>query len=603
MKRSVFKAALLFGGSCLLASAALTQDAPESLLPDIFGPSEPAPPREVQPAIPNDPGEATDDTDEPERQEDADETGEDAEPAQPSPAAERDDPLASERTYADFRLTGPLTPARGGYGSRVFAGSNGAMFAAWMNRIDTPLASRWAHIVLRRALLSRAPTPPNIRPADWVAARVLMLTRMGEADGAKLLLQGLPLDGYTPRLYAVASQAHLAAADVPALCPLAPTARAISNDNFWRLAVAICAGLDGDDETAVTLFNRLRREDAVSPLDLLLAERLTGLAGGADRAANVDWDQTERLNAYSFGMATAGGVEIPEDLWDAASPAVHGWAFRAGDAPLEQRAASAKIAAATGIVSARELGALASLRADRAGADEVPQDAVRLRAAYAGRTPQERLSAIEDLVEEGDDAGERYAALLLVAPAAATLEPSADLAESAPMLIEAMLAAGRTRAALSWWPVLVNASEDVRMRAWPMLVLADQTGNVPLSPGLARAAYKIMAADTSESAAAGRMSWLIGGLAGLGRIGGNQWDSFFEDFPVGRRSDVHTRALALAGQRGRKGEVAVLAALGLQAPWDKVRPRDIAPILSAFDGAGLGVEARLLAVEAFTRTG
>ena len=51
--------------------------------------------------------------------------------------------------------------------------------------METPIASRWAHIALRNALLARAAAPRNINPVDWAAERAWLLIRMGEADAGR----------------------------------------------------------------------------------------------------------------------------------------------------------------------------------------------------------------------------------------------------------------------------------------------------------------------------------------------------------------------------------------------------------------------------------
>ncbi|OWV32381.1 hypothetical protein B5C34_02200 [Pacificimonas flava] len=581
----------------LLPAAAAGQ---ENLLPG-FLEEEPEEPAQPIPATPVVPGQS----EPPPAEDDPAGQGEDISAPAPLPPplpepTNRDD-LATEAETADISLVGPLDTSRGGYGSGLFSGTNGALFAAWMRRIDTPLASRWAHIVLRRALLSRAPTPPGIRDADWVAARADLLVRMGEADGAKLLIANLPLDTYTPRLYGVAARVHLASADIPALCPMVATARAVSDDPFWDLSAAVCSGIEGDEVTAVSLFNQLRRQEAVPPIDLLLAERIASLAGGVNRAANVDWEDTEQLSPLRFGFAAAGGVEVPEEIWASAPPAIHGWAFRAPELSLEQRSASARRAAPYGMVSSRELSAIASVRADRLEAsDDLPSELERLRAAYTGRTVAERLAAIETIVEDRAAEGQRFAGLLTAAPAAALIPPSSDYLEQAPLLIEALLASGRIAAARAWWPVVEAAEEGQQMRLWPLLVLADDENVVPLSPGLFRAAYRQLA-EADEASARRRMKWTAAGLAGLGRIGGGQWDSVFEDFEVDSKRDAFTSALDRAAERGRVGEVAILSALGLQGPWAKARPRDLRPVLTALDEVGLSEEARLMAIEAVLR--
>ena len=75
-----------------------------------------------------------------------------------------------------------------------------------MRRLNAPLPSRWTSILLRRALLSRVDAPRAIDPVDWVAARADLLLRMGEADAARMLVQSIDQENYTPRMIEVAAR-------------------------------------------------------------------------------------------------------------------------------------------------------------------------------------------------------------------------------------------------------------------------------------------------------------------------------------------------------------------------------------------------------------
>ena len=88
---------------------------------------------------------------------------------------------------------------------------------AAMRRMATPLASRWAHIGLRNALLARAPSPGDVHPADWAAERAWLLLRMGEADAAQLLIASVDSDRFTPKMNQVALQSALASSDPSAM--------------------------------------------------------------------------------------------------------------------------------------------------------------------------------------------------------------------------------------------------------------------------------------------------------------------------------------------------------------------------------------------------
>ena len=111
-------------------------------------------------------------------------------------------------------------PEDAGLTSEAWGGADGPFLSTLMRRMRTPLASRWAHIALRDALLSRIHAPVNVNPVDWVAERAWLLLRLGEADAARMLVADVDVDRFTPKMVQVAVQSALANADAPALCPL-----------------------------------------------------------------------------------------------------------------------------------------------------------------------------------------------------------------------------------------------------------------------------------------------------------------------------------------------------------------------------------------------
>lgn len=595
MKRWVSSTAL---AALLIATAASGQDAPKSLLPDVFGAAPPeAPPPAPRPV---------------EREPDAPAAGETPTagpsagvpvpllpgvPAAQTPAAP--DPFASGPARAgSFDVAGPLTARLGGYGMGAFQDSDGRFLNGLLQRTKPPIASRWGHIVLRRALLSRVPTPSGVRPADWLAERALLLLRMGEVDGAKLLVDALPLDRYTPRLYAVASQVHLAAADIPALCPLAPTAKAFSKLPFWEAANAICAGLEGDDITAAAQFDRLRARRAMPVIDIVLAERAATVVTGEGRGANVDWSETKQLSAYRFGLAAAAGIEIPETLLARPPVALAGWIMRAPGLSIAQRSAAAPVAAAYGIASARELAALAAARIAAIEPGAAGEDAIAdIRAAYAGRNAEERIAAMQRIWRGAKTPQERYGALVRTAAAAARIPPAAAQADDAPGLIESMLSAGYVREALAWWPVLTDGPDDARRAAWPYLALADRTGRIANGDvGAARAWRRALSGRSADRKAA----MFAAAMQALDPGGG--WSSLASDFGVQPIENRYTRRIAEAAIAKRRGEVAILAAVGLQSSWAGVSPAQLSVVVGALNRAGFTREARMMAVEAVTRS-
>src|SRR6185503_7700542 len=173
-----------------------------------------------------------------------------------------------------------------------------------MRQMDTPLASRWAHIALRNALLAKVKAPRNVNPVDWVAERAWLLLRMGEADAARMLVSGVDVDRFTPKLFQVAVQSALANADPPGLCPLEEGIRKY-DPQIRALVSAICASLSGEPESAAAQVDQARRFGRIGGIDLTLAEKVVGAGINTGRAVTIEWDPVDHLTAWRFGLATA----------------------------------------------------------------------------------------------------------------------------------------------------------------------------------------------------------------------------------------------------------------------------------------------------------
>ena len=576
--------------ACLLAPllaapvAGQKQDSPKSLLPPGFDTPAPAPatppaplPGLAPPAAPEPaPGEAP-------------LLPAEAEAAMPVAA----DPFAGQAGLPPGAPIGTLGPANGGLPITAFAGSNGRFVGALAGRISRPLNARWATIMLARALLTRAPTPAGINDGDWVAARAGLLLRLGIVDGARRLIDALPVDRYTPATYQAAAQVSLAAGDIAGLCPIAATGRALSPSPLWDLAWGMCAAMEGDDITAANLMDSLRSQRRrVASFDVRLASRVVVLAGGAGRADGINWEEMPGMTLYRYGVASAAGVPVPADRLAALGPAYAGWAVRNAGLADATRLGLLRPAAAIGALSAQELasGIAALSPADASGGFASGSRAANLRDAYTAGSASARGAAIAALRGDGRDHG----ALLETAGAAAALKPDAALADQADWIIAALLAAGDTRRARSWWPVAADADAAVKARAWALLAAA---GTLPAT----MSEYRDFASRSGASDHGQAM--VVAALAGQSRS--PAWDSAKADRvrPVSNR---WTAALAAAARRGAAGEVMLLAATGLQAAgsggWADVPPAHVEAIVAALMATGRPTEARLLAAEAVIRT-
>lgn len=566
------------------------RDAPKSLLPPGFETPAPAPAAVPAPLLPG-------------------VTPAPAVPAAVTPAGADapllppDQPAASpEPTLAPAELkslppgapVGILAAAGGAFGDAAFTGSNGRFLAGLANRIAGPVASRWLTITLGRALLSRVPGPAGIGDGDWLAARAGLLLRLGAVDPARRLVDALPLERYTPATYRVAGQVSLAAADLAGLCPIAATGRALSDDPMWDMAWGMCAAMDGDDITAASVMDALRsRRGSVPAFDLRLAQRVVVLAGGAGRSDGINWAEADGLTPFEYGVASAAGVAVPADRLAALGPAHAGWAVRNPAVPGQARLDLLRQAAVLGTLSVQELasGVAALAPADASGGFAPGSRAGRLRDAFTG-SPENRAAAIAAIVAGAGAGEDPYGAVLEAATAAASLKPAAALAGQADAIIAALLAGGNGRAARGWWPVASKADDAVRARAQALLAAG---------VGIAMAAGDFSDWRDATRASAHAQGLALAALSGLGQARGSGWDGLKRDAirPVANR---WTAALASAARRRAAGEVALLAATGLQGSWADVPPAHLEAIVAALVAVGRSGEARAIAAEAVTRS-
>jgi hypothetical protein len=603
MKRLRARLLLLAGAAGLafaLPAAGQRDGTAESVLPPGFGDptAPPAPPPKQTPP----PGE-----------EPPSETGEppaEDEPPPPPPSRFADAPIIENSAAEDLEdapelnlpppielpdearrptdVVGVLTPENGGLGFEAWGNAHGRLLASLMGRLDAPLPSRWASILLRRALLSEVPAPRLINDVDWVAERAWLLLRMGEADAARMLVQSVDVDRFTPRMFTVAFQTGLATADPAALCPLIGPGRALS-EQPWGLAEAMCAALQGDASRASQLIDQSRRRLGAGSIDVLLAEKVVGAGTNTRRAVTIQWDGVEDLSAWRFGLASATGLKVPEALMNRASSHVRAWEARAPMIPLEERLRAAQDAATLGVFSHSSLVDIYSLIADGTDASDLEDSiAGRLQRAYLARTVGARLSAMQGLWDEGSLGGDRYGRLLLTSTAAARIAPAEEHGERAADLVASMIAAGLDRRAARWGEVVDGRGGDGD-RAWSILAVGAPRPVVDLGSG--------RVGSFADDAGGHRGRMLVAALAGLGRF----------DDPAGQGVDPAPRSrwaqmIAAAARQRQPGTVALLAAVGMQTGgWRGVPPEHLYHIVRALKEVGLEYEARMIAAEAMTR--
>lgn len=508
-------------------------------------------------------------------------------PVDPAALAEYEMPAFARRS---LDRVGPATVREGTLDADAFGNADGRYIEALMRHLAAPLPSRWASILLRRTLVATLDTPRGVGGADFAAERAWLLLRMGEAQGARAVVQSVDNANYTPKLYQVALNAELAASDPAGLCPLADGGARATGERAWVMAQAMCAALGGNAAGSAPLLKQAQRRRVATGIDLLLAQKVAGAGANGRQAVTIEWGGVDALTVWRFGLATATGVAIPDSLYADAAPQVTYWRALSPSVPLIERIGAAEAAAGQGVLSN---AALVDFYGALDGADDVPGAAAAavndLRTAYVGQTADARLSAMRSLW--GSAATVPYPRLVLTARAAAFL-PVAQGSPDADRLIASMLTAGLDRHAMRWSEAVTQGSDG-----WAMLKLADPDGT--------RESYGTVSnyAGSGGGDAAVKQRFFFAALAGLGRLSPDDVTRGAKALDVRIGADTAwTRALDQAVAERQAGTVALLVAVGMQTPaWGGVPPEMLYRMVAGLREVGLDGEARMIAAEAIAR--
>lgn len=611
MRRSRNRVAI--GGLTLAALAlvlgtqglpALGQEKPESILPPGFGDAPQPAPTAAPPSIPPNlqggnapppPASAPrpdGTTAAPLPSDQPIEEGEQAqpEPIDPAVLAEYELPSYARRSTARIGVT---AAGDGGFAPDAFGNADGRYLETLMGRLDAPIASRWLSITLRRLLAAQIDTPADVNGADFAAERAWLLLRMGESVVARAMVEAVDTDRYTPKMLEAAMQAALATGDPATICPAVSMGQQVSRDRAWILAGAICAGLSGVPGEATPLIKAARRSGAARGIDLLLAEKVVGAGGKGQQAVTIEWPGVERLSIWRYGLATATGVEIPDNLIATAGPQLQFWRAQAGVLDPRVRAAPAELAAAQGVLSSSALIDLYGLIDQNDDANSAEASVARdLRTAYTDPDRAQRLTLLGQLWNEPKTPVGQYARLILTSRAAALVRPQPET-DAADQLVASMLTAGLYAPARRWGSAIARGSD-----AWAMLTLADPNGRGNIGRGDVDG-YRSRASDPTGRKA----QMLLAGLAGLGRLSDADITALSGSFGTDlAATNSWTQAIDRAAVANQPGTVVLLAAVGMQTrDWRGVSPLALYHVIGAMHRVGLDPAARMIAVEALTR--
>lgn len=502
-----------------------------------------------------------------------------------------DMPSAARRS---LKQVGVLDESEGGFPAGSLGRQNPRLVQALLEGNKGRIVSRWGHMLLRRALVSRMDAPAGMNPADFAGWRAGVLVRMGEGDLARALVQDVDAGNYTPPLTNAAIEAYAFTADITGICPVVMVQGGVRKDADWRVLRAICSSFQGDGAAGMGQLDRLSEEKAWPKVDLLLAQKYAGAVGKSRRAVKIEWDGVSGMTPWRYALSIAVGIEPPADLM---KDAPRRYALSAATAPmlgLETRASAADKAAAAGILSSTAMVDLYSqiyaqqdIKGDWASAAET------LRTAYVGASPGDKMAAMRSLWQGGSDAEARYSRQILTAYAAARMPVSGDFSGDLDDLVGSMLAAGLDQSALKW-----ADQTNVGSVAWGMLALVTAPRAQPVDGGALDSFYSNDPSDEYR-----KSQFLLAGLAGLDRLEAGSAKDFADKLEIDLdRTTNWTRLIQQAADLNNRELVVLLAGIGMQGDsWARMTPLHLYHIVSALNRVGLSAEARMIAAEAVAR--
>ncbi len=500
-----------------------------------------------------------------------------------------DIPPAARRSLDEVGL---LASEEGGFAAGSLAGQPASLVRAMLAGTGTPLVSRWGHILVRRALVSRLSAPGAMDPVEFATLRAGVLNRMGEYAATRSLVQDVDTSNWSQPLADEALTAYIAASDPVGACPFVRLQSSKPENPQWVMLSAICNAYAGESALASSQLSAALNRQIAPAIDVLLARRFAGAAGQSRQSVQIEWEGVDTLNPWRFAMANAVGETIPDTLLEQSDP----FYARAGAAtamlPLQRRAEYAQRAGQEGIFSAQAMVELYSaIYADESISGPMQERANSLRTAYIAPDAATRIAAMETLWKDGA-ADARHWPIVLTAYAAARVPPSAQLSDKAGVLIASMLTAGLDRDAAAWKPIVEEGS-----LGWALLALADPAGEIASSGGIDTFI------DEDTSANQRRSQFLVAGLAGLGRVDAGTSSGFDDSLSLGlTRQTKWARMISRAAQVRNPAMVALLAGLGMQGDdWSQMTPLHLYHITSALRQVGLEAEARMIAAEAVSR--
>lgn len=393
------------------------------------------------------------------------------------PSARMSRPTAAQSTKSgievegvgaiDSESVGAYARRDGGLGAKMWQGVSRKAAVDYVNAIPSQTGYMALRDVAARLLLSRATAPITASEdaPSLLAARAQALLRLGDVEGARLMLSVSPSQDRPVELDAVDAMLSLLSFNNARACGLARNNQARALDDFWQRLLVYCDALDKKAESVNLGLSLLREVGGDDPAMALLTDSL--LTGNA-----VTLDTIKDPKPIHLVLSRAAKSPLPVDIVNSDDPLVLHGAALAPNLVLGSRIEAAERAVAMGALNPLELRRLYTevpyTDADRQNALSRANDiggaaarALLYQAAAKQNIPTARAEIIATAFDVAREDNRFLPAVMAFRPLIDRLPPSPEMVWFALRGVRAFLTLGDP-VGTNRWLALLRASAQVR---------------------------------------------------------------------------------------------------------------------------------------------
>ena len=525
-----------------------------------------------------------------------------AEPAAPAEPAGRF--VVEGLAAPELDAIGLSGPAEGGFGRALWQGSDPQLVGQLL--ADLPVVTRVPPLrrLAQRLLVSGAPVNGR-EPGHLLALRIERLVAMGDLQAAQALVERLPPAAADSVLARRAAEVGLLLGDRAAACRLADSLAPTTGAEFWA-EIAVYCHLVNDDRGGARLALDLMRE-AGQTADAAFFALATAMVDQTGPPPAEDLTEPAPLH---FALLALAEWPLPPDALTRAGPTLLAAVAREPALAGGQQLAVLEQAFLVGATSADRVAASYAEQTPAEGGDPLwaasHWDAGARATAYAAVRAQSDPAARGGLLDaawQAASGAERFLIAEVFAQSFIELPVERQLAEAAPSVARALLAAERPVPAVSWLSLLTAEagqgarSHDPVASLVPLFALAGVGGSdaVPRIDAGTMEAWRH--ATGADQVVAERLFALLEG-AGV-PVGAGAWPALLAGHYQRQQAAPATvlwRGLEQAAAERRVGETVLFALQMLNGRPETAHPEALVACLRALSRVGLDRDARAIAV-------